>query len=159
MWLCLLDDQLLKLVGDLLVGGTETTGTTLRWLIIFLLRWPHVQRKMRQEIDSVYPDKTTPSVQVRSSSPGRDAYQNCDNIYPVRTTPYIQVRASFPTRDVHLNFVIYSQKTNPSVQARSSSPTRDVHENCDNIYPRQDHPLCSGKITVSCTSRPPPLFR
>ena len=49
----------------MLVGGTETTGTTLRWLIIFLVRWPHVQRKMRQEIDSVYPDKTTPSVKVR----------------------------------------------------------------------------------------------
>ena len=65
MWLCSTDDQLLKLVGDLLVGGTETTGTTLRWLIIFLVRWPHVQRKMRQEIDSVYPDKTTPSVKVR----------------------------------------------------------------------------------------------
>lgn len=53
-------DQLLKLVGDLLVGGTETTSTTLLWFLVFLLRWPHVQRKMRQEIDSVYTDPQTP---------------------------------------------------------------------------------------------------
>ncbi|KAL8615481.1 hypothetical protein ACOMHN_053817 [Nucella lapillus] len=62
-------DQLLKLVGDLLVGGTETTGTTLRWCVIFLVHWPHVQRRMRAEIDSVYPDGATPSVQDRRRMP------------------------------------------------------------------------------------------
>ncbi|XP_076444460.1 vitamin D 25-hydroxylase-like [Babylonia areolata] len=62
-------DQLLKTVGDLLVGGTETTGTTLRWFLIFLVHWPHVQRRMRQEIDSVYPGGAKPSVQDRRRLP------------------------------------------------------------------------------------------
>ncbi|XP_041353886.1 cytochrome P450 2B4-like [Gigantopelta aegis] len=46
------DDQLLKLVGDLFVGGTETTSTTLRWGLIFLVRHQDVQQKVRDEIDA-----------------------------------------------------------------------------------------------------------
>ena len=64
---CYTDDQLLKLVEDLLIGNAETTATTLRWLTVFLARWPHLQQKMREEIESVYPFMATPSVQVRSS--------------------------------------------------------------------------------------------
>ncbi|KAL8563155.1 hypothetical protein ACOMHN_065527 [Nucella lapillus] len=62
-------DQLQHLVGELMVVGTEYTATTLRWLLVFLLRWPHVQRKLRQEIDSLYPDKATPSAQDRHHMP------------------------------------------------------------------------------------------
>ncbi|XP_076467192.1 cytochrome P450 2J5-like [Babylonia areolata] len=66
-------EQVQKLVADLLVSGTEFTATTLRWLLVFLVRWPHVQRKLRQEIDSVYPDKETPSAQDRRQMPYTEA--------------------------------------------------------------------------------------
>ena len=37
-------------MGDLLVGGTETTATTIRWGLIFLVHHPEVQERMREEI-------------------------------------------------------------------------------------------------------------
>ena len=41
---------MLKLVGDLFVGGTETTATTLRWGLIFLVHHPEVQEGLYTEI-------------------------------------------------------------------------------------------------------------
>ncbi|KAH9525259.1 Cytochrome P450 2J2 [Bulinus truncatus] len=46
------EEQLLKLVGDLFVGGTETTATTLRWALVFLVHHPEVQEKIHSEIVS-----------------------------------------------------------------------------------------------------------
>ncbi|ESO84051.1 hypothetical protein LOTGIDRAFT_155365 [Lottia gigantea] len=43
-------DQLVKVIGDLFVGGTETTSTTLRWALIYLVRHPEVQERMFKEI-------------------------------------------------------------------------------------------------------------
>lgn len=39
--------------GDLWTGGMETTVTTLRWAIIYLIRNPDVQEHLHDEIDQV----------------------------------------------------------------------------------------------------------
>ncbi|KAF2074243.1 hypothetical protein CYY_004453 [Polysphondylium violaceum] len=41
---------------DLLVGGTDTTATTLQWMILYLSNNPHYQEKLFQEIKSISPD-------------------------------------------------------------------------------------------------------
>lgn len=44
------ESELLKFIGDLFVGGTETTATTLRWALIFMVRHQDVQQRVYQEI-------------------------------------------------------------------------------------------------------------
>jgi cytochrome P450 len=41
------------LIGDLFAAGTETTATTIRWAIVYLLNNMDIQNKMRKEIDEV----------------------------------------------------------------------------------------------------------
>lgn len=56
------EDQLLKLIGDLFVGGTETTATTLRWTLVFLVHHPEVQERMYSEIMTTLNGRTQLSV-------------------------------------------------------------------------------------------------
>ena len=39
--------------GDLWTGGLETTVTTLRWAIIYLIHYPQIQAKLHQEVDEI----------------------------------------------------------------------------------------------------------
>ena len=45
--------EIFQLIFDLYVAGTETTSSTLRWMMLFLIRNPDVQKKCRQEIHNV----------------------------------------------------------------------------------------------------------
>ncbi|XP_055887425.1 cytochrome P450 2J4-like [Biomphalaria glabrata] len=56
------EDQLLKLIGDLFVGGTETTATTLRWTLVFLVHHPEVQERIYSEIMTTLNGRTQLSV-------------------------------------------------------------------------------------------------
>ncbi|CAI4224187.1 unnamed protein product [Auanema sp. JU1783] len=40
--------------GDLWTGGMETTVTTLRWAIVYMLHNPHVQERCYQEVEKVF---------------------------------------------------------------------------------------------------------
>lgn len=46
-------DQLLTSIVNLFIGGTETTSTTLRWALVFMIENPDVQEKVFNEIISV----------------------------------------------------------------------------------------------------------
>jgi hypothetical protein len=41
------------LVQDMIMGGTDTTATTLEWCVLELVRQPEIQRKLREEIERV----------------------------------------------------------------------------------------------------------
>ena len=42
------EENLVKVAGDLLAGGTEATSTTVLWILLYLIRFPHVQDKCYQ---------------------------------------------------------------------------------------------------------------
>ncbi|OCT83134.1 hypothetical protein XELAEV_18025673mg [Xenopus laevis] len=47
------EQNLLLTTADLFSAGSETTTTTLRWGLLFMLLYPNVQRKVHEEIDHV----------------------------------------------------------------------------------------------------------
>eukprot|EP00092_Neocalanus_flemingeri_P029723 GFUD01032271.1.p1 GENE.GFUD01032271.1~~GFUD01032271.1.p1 ORF type:complete len:496 (+),score=84.03 GFUD01032271.1:55-1542(+) len=45
------EDQLIGIIFDLFLAGAETTSTTLKWAVLFMILNPDVQQKCRQEIE------------------------------------------------------------------------------------------------------------
>ncbi|KAK3106170.1 hypothetical protein FSP39_014185 [Pinctada imbricata] len=44
------DDKLIQSLFELFMGGTDTTSTAMRWFILFVIKNPDVQHRMRKEI-------------------------------------------------------------------------------------------------------------
>ncbi|XP_057678890.1 cytochrome P450 2K1-like isoform X1 [Corythoichthys intestinalis] len=51
------DPNLLMTVSNLFAAGTETTSTTLRWALLFMAKYPHIQEKVQQELKRVIGDR------------------------------------------------------------------------------------------------------
>ncbi|XP_038070165.1 cytochrome P450 2J6-like [Patiria miniata] len=45
--------NLLRSVGDLFIAGTETSATTLRWGLLYMMAYPEIQTRIQQELDAV----------------------------------------------------------------------------------------------------------
>ncbi|XP_041065261.1 steroid 17-alpha-hydroxylase/17,20 lyase [Carcharodon carcharias] len=58
----LTDDHLLMSVADIFGAGTETTSTTIAWMIVYLLHHPEIQKKIQEEIDSNVGFERTPQL-------------------------------------------------------------------------------------------------
>ncbi|MEE6517777.1 hypothetical protein FKM82_028237, partial [Ascaphus truei] len=54
--------NLLLITYELFGAGTETTSTTLRWALLFMLCYPGVQRKVQEEIDRVIGRARSPTM-------------------------------------------------------------------------------------------------
>ncbi|KAH7700191.1 Protein CYP-14A2 [Aphelenchoides avenae] len=65
----LTEDQLISLASDFWIAGMETTSTTLRWAIMYMLKWPEVQKKAQVEIDRVVGRDRSPSMADKPSMP------------------------------------------------------------------------------------------
>ena len=50
-------------IVDLFVAGSETTSTTIRWSVLYLINNPDVLAKVQKEIDEVVPKDTLPSLE------------------------------------------------------------------------------------------------
>ncbi|XP_045121026.1 cytochrome P450 2L1-like [Portunus trituberculatus] len=68
--------ELLVVVLDLFVAGLETTSSTLRWAILYLAKYPEIQRRVQREIDNVLPRGTKPQYQDRAKLPYFEAVLN-----------------------------------------------------------------------------------
>ncbi|XP_048738009.2 cytochrome P450 2C28-like [Ostrea edulis] len=66
-------EQVMKVVMDLFVAGTETTSTALRWFAVFMIRNPEVQEKIRKEINDVIGDSRYPSMNDKPNLPYTEA--------------------------------------------------------------------------------------
>lgn len=60
-------------VLDLLLAGTETTSTTLAWSVLFMIRYPEIQSKVRQEIYRVVGNDRLPTLDDRANLPYLEA--------------------------------------------------------------------------------------
>ena len=65
--------DLIKVVIDLFTAGTETTGTSLRWLILYMTSYPDIQRKCQQEVDRIIGEGRIASLSDRVDMPYVDA--------------------------------------------------------------------------------------
>ncbi|CAG5125152.1 unnamed protein product [Candidula unifasciata] len=57
------DRNLLKIMIDLFMAGTETTSTTIYWCILYMLHYPVVQNKVHKEIKSQIGTDRAPTIQ------------------------------------------------------------------------------------------------
>ncbi|XP_064113186.1 cytochrome P450 2L1-like [Macrobrachium nipponense] len=65
--------NLIITLDDLFAAGSETTSSTIRWLIALLATHPEIQGKMQKEIDEVVPRDTLPSLQDKDRLPYTEA--------------------------------------------------------------------------------------
>ncbi|XP_073442755.1 cytochrome P450 2D14-like isoform X3 [Dendrobates tinctorius] len=54
--------NLLLTTYDLFIAGSETTGVTLRWAVLFMILYPDVQSKVQEEIDRVIGRERKPTM-------------------------------------------------------------------------------------------------
>nr|XP_011435294.1 cytochrome P450 2C50 isoform X1 [Crassostrea gigas] len=67
------DDQLKISVREFFAAGTETTSTTLRWALLFLIHFPDWQKKLRDNIDAVI-GQSQPKMEHKEQLPLVEAF-------------------------------------------------------------------------------------
>ncbi|KAF5879844.1 cytochrome P450 2B4-like, partial [Clarias magur] len=81
------EDNLLMSTSDLFLAGTETTATTLRWGLIFMMNHPEIQDRCHEEIVRVLGYDRAPTMDDRASLPYTHAtvheIQRIGNIVPL----------------------------------------------------------------------------
>ncbi|KAL6467708.1 hypothetical protein MHYP_G00233850 [Metynnis hypsauchen] len=66
-------DNMVSTVLNLFLAGTETTSTTIRYALMLLIKYTHIQEQMQKEIDTVIGTKRNPLMQDRKALPFTDA--------------------------------------------------------------------------------------
>ncbi|XP_071760266.1 cytochrome P450 2K1-like [Centroberyx gerrardi] len=88
------DDNLVNSVLNLFAAGTDTTGNTLRWGLLLMAKYPHVQDQVQEELSRVTGSRQV-RVEDRKSLPYTDAViheiQRLANIVPLNV-PHITSR-------------------------------------------------------------------
>ena len=64
----LTDDYFINTIEDMFAAGYETTSTTMKWVLPFLVNYPQYQKAIQRQLDEVIGDQT-PSLEHRSRLP------------------------------------------------------------------------------------------
>ncbi len=79
--------NLLNVLMDFFIAGSETTSATLNWAVLFMLVHPEVRAKVQEELDAVVGRGRLPALSDRSKTPYTEAVihevQRCGNILPI----------------------------------------------------------------------------
>ncbi|XP_068217492.1 cytochrome P450 2L1-like [Palaemon carinicauda] len=65
--------NLIATLSDLFGAGSETTSSTIRWMIAIMATHPEIQKKMQREIDEVVPKDRLPTLQDKDRLPYTEA--------------------------------------------------------------------------------------
>lgn len=60
------DQQFVTVALDLFVAGSETTSNTLEFAILYMILYPEIQEKVRQEIDAEVGRVAFPTVMMKN---------------------------------------------------------------------------------------------
>uniref|UniRef100_A0A8B9VWC5 Cytochrome P450 subfamily 2 J19 n=1 Tax=Anas zonorhyncha TaxID=75864 RepID=A0A8B9VWC5_9AVES len=63
------EENLLCSTLDLFLTGTETTATAIRWALLYMAAYPHIQEKVQLEIDAVIGQCRQPTVEDKEHMP------------------------------------------------------------------------------------------
>nr|QQL94707.1 cytochrome P450 2f3 [Lateolabrax maculatus] len=92
-------DNLVSTVLNLYLAGTETTSSTMRFALSVLIKYPKMQEKMQQEIDTVIGQARCPFMEDKKSLPFTDAVlheiQRFMDIVPMSIPHYTLKDVSF----------------------------------------------------------------
>lgn len=66
------EENLWKIINELLSSGSETTATTLKWIILCLTKYPDLQTRLRKEVDDKLGDSMS-SMRQRKDMPFTNA--------------------------------------------------------------------------------------
>ncbi|XP_041090073.1 cytochrome P450 2K3-like isoform X2 [Polyodon spathula] len=81
------EDNMAVTASELFAAGTETTSTTLLWGLLLMMKYPHIQEKVQEEIESVIGRERPPRAEDRKSMPYMDAVlheiQRVGNVVPM----------------------------------------------------------------------------
>uniref|UniRef100_A0AAV2J0T5 Cytochrome P450 n=1 Tax=Knipowitschia caucasica TaxID=637954 RepID=A0AAV2J0T5_KNICA len=66
-------ENLWSTVLNLFAAGSETTSSTIRFALSIFIKYPHIQKKMQEEIDAVIGQGRSPNMDDRKSLPFCDA--------------------------------------------------------------------------------------
>ena len=80
-------DNLKVTLFDLFMAGSETTSTSLTWAVLYMVRYPEIQRKVQDELDNVVGVNRSPSMTDKPNLPFTEAVlmeiQRHANIVPL----------------------------------------------------------------------------
>ena len=80
-------DQIIANVVDLFGAGAETTATTIRWAVLYLMKMPDIKHRLQFDIDSVIADAELPRLDDMAKLPYIEAFimelLRCVNVAPL----------------------------------------------------------------------------
>ncbi|XP_064602746.1 cytochrome P450 2H1-like [Liolophura sinensis] len=115
------EDNVFRTIVDLFLAGSETTAASLNWLVLYMVRYPDVQKRCQQEIQKVIASSRKIGLKDRHSLPYVSAtiheLQRIANTAPI-TVPHkaiedVEIGGYFLPKDTIIVFSIYGAHRDP----------------------------------------------
>ena len=138
------DEQLIITINEFFAAGTETTSTTLRWALLFLIHHPDWQTKLQRDIDEVI-GQGHPKMEHKEQLPSVEVFtlevQRLANV-----TPHAVPHA--PTEDFYYKGYFIPKGTFMTISLDSVMNDPNIFPEPDKFNPERflnDRGVCGGE--------------